>query len=110
MDQQIDKIYGSHNYVIYGPTARQIKFTKVTHIYETKFKCNFTPFTTMKFYIILLCSQLNNMGINALLEMYAKSPRAAGRSAEGKHIRQSASAHDITTVLLRCNFTVEREC
>ena len=33
------------------------------------------------------------MGMNALPDMYARSPRAAGSRAEGIHIRQSTSAH-----------------
>ena len=39
------------------------------------------------------------MSASALIDMYAKCPRAAGARAEGIHIKQSTSAHVITNML-----------
>ena len=38
-----------------------------------------------------------NMGTRDLPNMYARSPRACGPQASGKHIRQITSAH-VTTI------------
>ena len=52
-----------------------------------------------------------NMSTSTLLEMYARSLRAAGPRAEGIHIRQSMSAHVVTnTIHLRHALLKNLDC